>query len=99
MQTQATVTTENASSLTKKLCRHFAHKVPTTLQGDQGIIDFPFGRCRIDAHPDQLVMNIQLKKSESADKAEEVLGKHLIRMGHHENLQVDWVRSEHPAVS
>ncbi|TGD75984.1 DUF2218 domain-containing protein [Mangrovimicrobium sediminis] len=99
MQTRATVTTANSAILLSKLCRHFAHKVPTNLAGAQGIIDFPFGRCRLAADCDRLDLAIDIRTGYEALQAEQVVGEHLLRMSRDEDLAVDWVRDDQPRAS
>ncbi|WP_317932971.1 DUF2218 domain-containing protein [Halioxenophilus sp. WMMB6] len=95
MQTQANVKTASGELYMKKLCRHFAHKVPATVNGAQGLIEFPFGRCRLDATGEQLHLAIDLTDSELVERAEQVVGSHLLRMAPKEALEVNWQRTEH----
>ena len=91
-QTRAMVNTGNGAVLLKKLCRHFAHKVPTTLTEEQGIIEFPFGRCLLTATASQLDLTIEVGNPDDTDKAEQVVGSHLQRMSREEELTVNWNR-------
>ncbi len=94
MHTEAQVTTASGQIYLKKLCRHFAHKVPATLTGDQGIIEFPFGRCRIDTTPDHMRFVIDIEDTHEVADAERVVTEHLLRMARGDNLDVRWVRIE-----
>ena len=94
MQTEALVNTQSAELYLKKLCRHFAHKVPATIAGQSGIIDFPFGRCRLDVKPGSLVMCIELENADDVDKAEKVVSEHLVRMAPKETLTIEWGRTD-----
>jgi len=94
MQSQAVVQTPSGEIDLKKLCRHFAHKVPATLSGKQGIIDFPFGRCRIAVGPNLLKLSIDLNDVHEAALAERIVTEHLVRMARREDLAVQWVRRE-----
>ncbi len=93
MQTRASVMTGNGVILLRKLCRHFAHKVPTTIADTQGIIDFPFGRCLLAANEGRLDLSISLGAALDAEKAEQVVGDHLQRMSRDEDLAIQWVRA------
>lgn len=93
MQTRAQVMTASGQTYLRKLCRHFAHKVPATLNGDQGIIDFPFGRCRIDATPDQLHLFIDIEDVNDLNSAEQVITDHLLRVANGDDLKVQWSRT------
>lgn len=93
MNTETRVVTESGSLYLKKLCRHFAHKVPATMAGDRGIVEFPFGRCRLEATADALTMVIMLTDGQQVAKAEQVLAEHLQRMARKEALDIHWVRT------
>lgn len=93
MQTETRVTTTSGEVYLKKLCRHFAHKVPATLIGDQGIIDFPFGRCRMLATSDHMRLSIEVTNAQEVASAERVVTDHLVRMARGSNLDVQWVRT------
>ncbi len=99
MTTKAVVKTSRASLLLKKLCRHFAHKVPTTMNERQGIIDFPFGRCLLAASDESLDLSIELRTAQEAMNAEQVLGGHLLRMAPGEELALTWTRKTRADVS
>lgn len=93
MMTEATVKTEFGALYLKKLCRHFARKVPTTMSDSQGRIEFPFGPNRIDIDDEQIHLQIEVNDPAEIDRAEQVVADHLIRMAHKENLTVQWVRN------
>lgn len=92
MRLEAIVPTASAALYTKKLCRHFAHKVPATLNAEGGIIVFGFGRCLLHAGPEQLRLIIELQDPADADQAEQVVGDHLQRMASKEELSIHWER-------
>lgn len=92
MLLESIVSTQSAVLYTKKLCRHFAHKVPATLNTEGGIIVFPFGRCLLHARPDHLKLTIELSDPDGAEHAEKVLGDHLQRMASREELNIQWQR-------
>lgn len=94
MLTEAQVATRSAAVYLKKLCRHFAHRVPATLTGDQGIIEFPFGRCRIDTSPQQIRFSIDVVEADELATAERVVTDHLLRLARDDDLVVHWTRSE-----
>lgn len=92
MITQATVQTAFGGLYLKKLCRHFAHKVPATLTESQGRIEFPFGACRIDVDPEQMHFSIEVHEEDEVMEAEEVLKDHLLRMANRDQPLVEWHR-------
>lgn len=94
MQTQTHVPTESGQLYLKKLCRHFAHKVPATVTGDQGIIEFPFGRCLIDTTKAYMRFRVDVGDESQVSTAERVIGEHLQRMAPAERLKIDWQRGD-----
>ena len=94
MQTQAHVSTESGQLYLKKLCRHFAHKIPATVTGDQGIIEFPFGRCLIDTTEECMHFRMEVGEETQVPTAERVVGEHLQRMAPAEKLEIRWQRDD-----
>lgn len=92
MQTETRIETTSGSTYLRKLCRHFAHKVPATVSDDQGIIEFHFGRCRIKVAQDHLHCCVDVENEQQFTAAEQVITEHLTRMARSEALSVQWVR-------
>lgn len=94
MITQATVQTPFGELYLKKLCRHFAHKVPAALTETQGRIEFPFGPCRIDVDIDteQMRFSIDVREDHEVVQAEKVVKDHLLRMANRDQPLVEWHR-------
>lgn len=92
MMTEAIVKTEFGALYLKRLCRHFAHKVPTTMSGSQGRIEFPFGPNCISVDDEQMHLQIEVNDSAEIDRAEQVVAEHLIRMANKDNPTVKWIR-------
>ncbi len=93
MITEAKVSTPHGLSYTRRLCRHFAHKIPTTFEGSRGQIEFAFGLCTIDC--DEQIMHVRIDVSDAAelDRAEGVVERHLIRMANKDQPVVTWQRT------
>ena len=51
------VPTKSALRYLGQLCKHFGHKVPSSLDGDHGWIAFEFGRCHLAANDDELSLH------------------------------------------
>ncbi len=92
MMTEAHVDTGLGAVYLKKLCRHFARNVPTTVCGFQGRIEFPFGPCRIDVNDAQMILHIEVSNPQNLDEAERTVTDHLLRMAR-EALTIQWIRS------
>jgi uncharacterized protein len=94
MHTETLIRTERGDALLTKLCRHFARKVPVTLAGRQGLIEFEFGRCRIDVDDDSLRLHVELNESGQIDPAECLLTSHLLDIARNKQLLVSWTRRD-----
>lgn len=93
MISSSTVTTDHGKAYLKRLCRHFAHKIPATIDGDRGTLEFPFGVCLIDLKDRQMIIQIDVIDPDNADRAERVVADHLIRMANRDKPTVEWQRS------
>lgn len=93
MISEAKVATRHGELYLKKLCRHFAHKVPATIVGHQGRIDLPYGYCRIDAGEDHMLLHLDIEKDDDVCLAEQVISDHLLRMANKDTPSVRWNRT------
>ena len=94
MITEAKVTTAHGSAYTRRLCKHFSHKITATADGDQGRIEFPFGLCTINSDSEQMHIQVELADAGDVERAERVVGDHLIRMANRDEPTVTWHRRE-----
>ena len=94
MISQATVETRYGASYLKRLCRHFAHKVPAVIDGAQGRIELPFAFCRIDTDDEYMRFHLDIDDVDKADLAEQVITDHLLRMANKDQPGVRWDRAE-----
>ncbi len=92
MITSAKVATPHGIAYTRRLCNHFAHKIPASADDTHGVIEFPFGVCSIDCDQSYMHMKIVLTDSSAVDKAEQVVGDHLVRMANKDEPVVNWHR-------
>jgi len=94
MVSEARVPTEKSAIYMKQLCRHFGHRVRTDWTDEAGRIEFEFGVCELRAEPDALVLTGTAEDDESTSRLENVVGSHLERFAHREELQVSWSRAD-----
>ena len=47
VRSTAEVRTPKAAGYLAQLCKHFAHKIPASYEGNEGRISFPRGECRL----------------------------------------------------
>ncbi len=92
MISSAKVETPHGVAYTRRLCNHFAHKIPAFAEGTHGTIEFPFGVCSIKCDQNYMHMNIVVVESKDIDKAERVVAEHLVRMANKDEPVVAWHR-------
>lgn len=93
MKTTANVETKHGAAYAKRLCRHFAHKIPATVDGRHARIEFPFGTCEIDVDDERMHIVVDVLDAGQVERAESVVADHLIRMANKDEPAVEWVRS------
>lgn len=88
---RATVATPDASRYLKRLCNHFAHKLPVELTENRGVLRFDFGTCRLHTTPEALLMDAEAADAEALERLQNVVVSHLDRFAWKEGqLSVDW---------
>ena len=94
MITEAKVRTPHGVAYTRRLCKHFAHRMPAAADGSNGRIEFQFGVCTISCDSEFMHIRVELEDQNQLDRAERVVGDHLIRMANKDEPVVEWVRFE-----
>jgi len=94
MITISKVTTPHGIAYMRRLCKHFVHKIPANVDGSRGVIQFPFGVCTIECDDNQMVMRVEVENADDVDRAERVVGDHLVRMANKDEPVVSWVRGD-----
>lgn len=84
-----TVQTARASIYLQQLCKHFGHKVPVEFTPEHGLIELPFGLCRLAAEGDALTMIVEGAPAEIT-RLEKVVGDHLARFAFREKPSFTW---------
>ena len=87
---QAQVTTALASRYLQQLCKHFAHKLPTTYDTGQGRIEFSLGTCSLTAAPALLTLRADAEDEAALAQLEQVVTRHLERFAFREQPAVAW---------
>lgn len=93
MITHAKVATPHGAAYARRLCKHFSHKIPATAEGNHSRIEFPFGPCTIDCDDESMLISVELTDASEVDKAERVVGDHLLRMANKDEPTVVWRRN------
>lgn len=92
MAATAVVETPRASGYLQQLCKHFAHKAPTSFDASEGRVAFAMGECLLRASPDGGVLTMTASAATNADleHVQEIVGGHLERFAFREQLHVTW---------
>ena len=86
----ATFKTAKASRYLQTMCKHFGHKLKIEFTPENGLIDFPFGHCKLMACDTELNFLASAETEESLEKLQDVLGSHLERFAFREELSLNW---------
>jgi len=86
----ARVTTEQPRRYLGQLCKHFAHKLPVTLEEARGSIAFPMGTCRLEAAEGLLLLRAEADGAEALERLQDVVGRHLLRFAFRAPPTIDW---------
>lgn len=88
LTSSAHIQTQDPQRLMNRLCKHWGHKLPVTLEAQQAEIELPPGVCRMHC-ADALTVEL---KSDAAQmpKLQQVVADHLQRMAAKESLVIEW---------
>lgn len=90
MIAEAVIETTKASKYLKWLCGHFKIKVPAEYTDTHGTVQFPFGRCEMQAKQESMFIRVEADDAESFERVKDVVGGHLERFAHKDSVQVVW---------
>lgn len=93
MLIHAKVATPHGVAYTRRLCKHFAHKIPAIAEGNRGRIEFPFGLCTIECDDRFMRISVSVIDEQAVERAERVVGDHLERMANKDNPIIVWQRT------
>ncbi|MDS9469881.1 DUF2218 domain-containing protein [Paracoccus sp. MBLB3053] len=86
LKTTGHFATPNAQRYMTQLCKHFAHKVPATVEGDQAHVKFQKGSAQMRAGADDLEVTITTSEAEAVAMLRAVIDDHLARFAFRENF-------------
>lgn len=91
MRATARVATDKAARYLSQLCKHFAHRLPASLDDEGGgRIDFPFGSCALAADEAALHLSLEATSAPDLRQLEQVIAAHLKRFAFREPVEVAW---------
>ncbi|WP_159711011.1 DUF2218 domain-containing protein [Geminicoccus flavidas] len=95
LASEARVATAVPGRYLQQLCKHFGHKLPARFDARQGSVEFPTGRCELDAEaePGILRMRVTAADAEALATLEGVVARHLERFAFREKPEILWTRS------
>ncbi|TRW97744.1 DUF2218 domain-containing protein [Paracoccus sp. M683] len=76
--------TPNAQKYLVQLCKHFAHKIPAEVEGDQGHITFAMGTARLSATDASLDVVVTGADDQAVNRLQQVIEDHLKRFAFRE---------------
>lgn len=92
-KSQARVESEAAERYLIQLCKHFAHKIPATYEGNRGRIEFGVGVCTLNAETGVLVMEAESANDDDLARLEQVVASHLERFAFRDKPTIEWKRA------
>jgi uncharacterized protein len=93
MTSRADVATTTPARYMKQLCRHFGHRQQAEFDDERGTIRFEFGVCDLAAGGEVLTLVVTAEGGEELERMERVVGSHLERFAHRDELTVTWQRA------
>ena len=87
---EARIATKLATRYLSQLCKHFAHRLPVTLEDTTGSITFGMGICNLASSPDTLVLRATSETAEQRGELEGVVARHLERFAFREPVTIVW---------
>ncbi|MFC2970727.1 DUF2218 domain-containing protein [Azotobacter bryophylli] len=93
----ARIASQDPARLIRRLCRHWAHKFPVSLDERQGDIRLPLGDCLLQAGEGQLLVRLRAEDAGQVAQFQTVVADHLQRMAGDEALVFAWQAEARPA--
>jgi hypothetical protein len=76
----AQIVTDNPQRLITRLCKHWSHKFPVSLDERQGEIELSSGHCLLNVQEAGLHVRLQAAEEEQILRLQSVVADHLQRM-------------------
>lgn len=99
MQDQNEVTgrfsTPSAEKYLTQLCKHFGHKVPAQIEGNEGRVTFAHGQARLTANEAELTAMLSGPDNRALMTMRGIIDDHLKRFAFREEFTgMDWDRAD-----
>ncbi len=89
-QASLDITTPNASVYLQRLCRHFSRKVNAEWDETQGRVDFPVGRCLMQADESRLSFVCSSADQDQLNIHKGIIEGHIALITKREPVEVKW---------
>jgi hypothetical protein len=90
-EARASVPTESGSKYVEQLCKHWAHKLPVTFEGNTGVVTFDASVTTMIAQANAIEVSIRGEDREAIERLKDVVARHLDRFAFREApLPFDW---------
>lgn len=90
-EARASVPTGAGAKYVQQLCKHWAHKLPVTLEGETGIVTFEGAVATMRSEAQTIEVSIRGEDREVIERLKDVVAKHLDRFAFREApLTFDW---------
>lgn len=87
--------TAKARNYLIQLCKHFGHKIPASVEGDQGHITFAMGEARLAADDSALTAILSGADDAALDRMRHIIDDHLKRFAFREDFTGMTWESDH----
>jgi len=87
MEALAILRTEHAGRYMTQLCRHFAHKIDVTYEGDHGECRFVCGTAVLNAKSGELLITAISPDQTQMVETQAVVERHLVRFAFREAIE------------
>lgn len=91
MEALATLKTEHAGRYLTQLCKHFAHKIDVTYEGERGECRFVCGTAVLEAKDGRLQITATSPDETQLAETQSVVERHLVRFAFREEIaRLQW---------
>jgi hypothetical protein len=88
LTSSARIQTQKPERLMTRLCKHWGHKFPVSLDERQGRIELPMGICQLHCTD---ILTVELESDAGQmPQLQRVVADHLQRMAAGEELAIEW---------
>lgn len=83
--------TSNARKYMTQLCKHFGHKVPASVDGDNGQVTFAIGKAGMAADDTRLTVTLTGADADALTQMQHIIDDHLKRFAFREDFSgMNW---------